>query len=247
VTGLSISSGSGNTQSGYYGFQSGSNNTQSGNRNAQSGSNNTQSGDYGLQSGYNNTQSGYNNAQSGYLNAQSGDYGFQSGHNNNQSGDYGLQSGLYADDLGLFGARTHSAGRFSTNGDAQTISLIARGETTNATPTQLFLDGASAVAALPDNCTWLFTARIVARRTDDDDESASYTLTGCIDRNIGDATTALVGTVTKTVIAEDSAAWDVAATANVADGSLELTVTGETDKVIRWVASIDIVQVLSGS
>jgi hypothetical protein len=97
--------------------------------------------------------------------------------------------------------------------------------------------------ALPDDSTFMFTAYIVARRSDADNESAGYKIEGVIDRNTGVATTALVGTIIKTVIAEDTAAWDVTAVANVSSGGLTIQVTGEAAKTIRWVARVQLVEV----
>jgi len=238
-----LQSGSANTQSGDNNTQSGSDNIQSGNNGLQSGSANTQSGNNGLQSGSANTQTGYNSTQSGSSNTQAGDSGLQSGYNNTQSGNNGLQSGDSADDFGLYGSRTHAAGRFAASGDAQIIELVARRSTTNATPAELFLDGSSLQCVLQNDSTYFFSIEVAARRTDADGESAAYKLEGCIDRNANAASTALVGTVLKTVLAEDNTAWDVSATADTTNGALALTVTGEAAKTIYWVSYIKLVKV----
>ena len=238
-----LQSGSANTQSGDNNTQSGTDNTQSGYYGLQSGSANTQSGNNGLQSGSANTQTGYNSTQSGSSNTQTGDSGLQSGYNNTQSGNNGLQSGDSADDFGLYSARTHAAGRFAASGDAQIIELVARRSTTNATPAELFLDGSSLQCVLQNDSTYFFSIEVAARRTDADGESAAYKLEGCIDRNANAASTALVGTVLKTVLAEDNTAWDVSATADTTNGALALTVTGEAAKTIYWVSYIKLVKV----
>jgi hypothetical protein len=123
--------------------------------------------------------------------------------------------------------------------------LTASVATTNATPTELRLDGNSAGTqrlTIPNDTTWCFDILIVARRTDVDDESAAYRLVGCIDRNSGVATTALVGSVTKTVIAEDTAGWDCAATADATNGALAITVTGALATAVQWTARVVLVQ-----
>ena len=236
-------SGFANNQTGTSNIQGGAVNNQSGAANNQSGEDNTQSGDYNIQCGASNTQTGDYSIQNGASNNQSGASSLQSGAGNTQSGDYGLQSGLYADDFGLYGARTHAAGRFAAAGDAQIIELVARKSTTNATPAELFLDGSSARIVLQNNSTYFFRAEISARRTDADGESAAYILEGCIDRNANAASTALVGTVLKTVLAEDNTAWNVEATADTTNGSLKIEVTGEAAKTIYWVAFIRLVKV----
>jgi len=193
--------------------------------------------------GNSNTQSGYSNAQSGNSNTQSGYIGLQSGSNNTQSGDSGLQSGDSANDFGLRAARTHAAGKFAASGDAQIIELVARRDTADATPAELFLDGSSVRCVLQNDSTYSFSILVAARRTDADGESAAYKLEGCIDRNANVASTAMVGTVLKTVLAEDNTAWDVSATADTTNGALAITVTGEAAKTIYWVAYITLVQV----
>ena len=207
------------------------------------GNSNTQSGYSNAQSGNSNTQSGYIGLQSGSNNTQSGDSGLQSGSNNTQSGSNGLQSGESANDFGLRAARTHAAGKFAASGDAQIIELVARRDTADATPAELFLDGSSVRCVLQNDSTYSFSILVAARRTDADGESAAYKLEGCIDRNANVASTAMVGTVLKTVLAEDNTAWDVSATADTTNGALAITVTGEAAKTIYWVAYITLVQV----
>jgi hypothetical protein len=78
---------------------------------------------------------------------------------------------------------------------------------------------------------------ITARRSDANDESAAYRIFGCIDRNTGVATTALVGSLTTDTI-EDTVAWNVTVDADTTNGSLRIQVTGEASKTIRWVATV---------
>lgn len=102
-------------------------------------------------------------------------------------------------------------------------------------------DNSGNALVLPNDTTWLFSILVVARRTDADNESAMYKLEGGIDNNAN--TVALVGTVTKTVLAEDTVAWDVNVLANNTTKTLDVQVTGENAKTIRWVAVVNLVQV----
>lgn len=113
--------------------------------------------------------------------------------------------------------------------------------TTNAWSYELFLDGDSERLTIPDNTTLYFEVRVAARRTDVHGESAAYHFRGCIDRN--DGTVALVGPVAKTVVAEDSAKWDVDITANNVNKTLRIAVTGEAGKTILWKAFVETVEV----
>ena len=131
-------------------------------------------------------------------------------------------------------------GKFAVNGDAQAMKMILRKATTDATPTELLLN-TSYRLTMDAQTTWAFSGLITARRTDADDESAGYQISGVIDRNTSGGSVALVGTPTVTVLGEDSAGWDVAITADATYSSLKIAVTGEAGKTIQWVAAIDIV------
>jgi len=133
-----------------------------------------------------------------------------------------------------------------TNGTTTDIgATVVTVSTTTATPAVLTKDGGAAGAGnsivIPSDTTWGFNISVVARRTDADNESAFYKFEGCIDNNAG--TTALVGTPVKTIIAEDTAAWDVTITANNTLNSLVITATGEASKTISWKAKVEIIEI----
>ncbi len=139
------------------------------------------------------------------------------------------------------GTVIQDGGDFASSGDARSRVLILRNSTTDVTQTEIFTDGSSGDIAVASDCTLAFRVSIVARRTDADNESAVYLLVGGIDNNAG--TTALVGAVSKSVIAEDTSAWDVTATADDANDSINILVTGENAKTIRWVARAETTEV----
>lgn len=143
------------------------------------------------------------------------------------------------------GGKVFANGKFATAGDAQHGIYVLRNVTTTASATELFLDGvtASQRLAMVDNSTYFFKIDIAARRTDAVGGSAGYTFTGIIKRDVGVATTALVGTVSKTVVAETNAAWNAAVTADATNGSIKIDVTGEAAKTIRWVATAHVTEV----
>jgi hypothetical protein len=164
------------------------------------------------------------------------------GRENTAQGNYSVATGRGAS-APLEGQKAHASGFFAAQGDAQVSEFVARNTSTDGAAKELFLQGTGSRMALPDDSTWFFEISVVARRTDADGESAAYKYTGCIDRGSGAATTAFVGTVTETVIAEDTAAWGVAITAGTSDGTLRVTATGEAAKSIRWVAYVRAVTV----
>lgn len=189
----------------------------------------------------------YGGIVGGDLNQVSGNYGGIIGGRFNlvdTGGVYGSACGLNATSR-LQAQAAQASGVFAATGDAQTSVLVSRNVTSNGTQTEIYLDGATATKrlVLSNDTTWMFDILITARRTDADNESAAYRLVGCIDRNANAASTALVGSVTKTVIAEDTAAWDVDAQADTTNGALVIKVTGEAAKTIRWVARVALVEV----
>lgn len=142
----------------------------------------------------------------------------------------------------LEGMFAQSSGKFAAVGDAQTAVCLLRNQTTNATQTELFLNGASGRLVLAADSTWAFNILVAARNTLTNGESAAYQFEGCIDRESG-GTTGLVGTVTPTVLGEDVAAWDCVVDADTTNAALRIRVTGEASKTIRWVARATLVMV----
>jgi hypothetical protein len=241
-----VGGGYGNTASGYYSTVGG------GSGNDASGRSATVAG------GYDNTASAYaSTVGGGGVNTASGTYGTVGGGGvntasayfstvgggrvNTASGNYSTVPGGQLAVADKYGQSSHAAGQFAAAGDAQTSVLVARISTVDNTPAELFLDGSAARCTIASDTTWAFSILVVARRTDADNESAAYKFEGCIDNNAG--TTALVGSVTKTVLAEDTAGWDCNVTADNANDALVITATGENAKIIYWVARIELVEV----
>jgi hypothetical protein len=145
-----------------------------------------------------------------------------------------------------YGELSQSAGAFAGSaltGNPRRSSLLARGVTTNATQTNLYLDGSSKNITINARTTSKFNINIVARRTDGGGEqSAAYQIKGLIQRE-GANSAAIVGSITVTTIAEDVAGWDVTAEADTTTDSLVIKVTGAGGSTIRWAASVDLIEV----
>lgn len=216
------------TISGQDSFAGGSGNSVVGAYSAAFGLTNTCAGGYGLSLGRTNTNSGAYSVTVGRSNATTGDWALTTGYSASNPHDF-----------------SHAIGgeSFAAVGDCQSTVMVARAQTTNATLTAMRLGAATQRISIPDQTTWAFEALIVARRTDADDESAGYKITGVIDRQTGAGTTALVGTPTVTVLAEDTAAWDATVVADSSTGALEFRVQGEASKTIRWVARVALSEV----
>ena len=196
------------------------------------GRSNTSSGSYStVGGGRSNTSSGYNSTVGG-------------GTNNISSGDYGTVIGGLQAVSNKHGEVSHSSGRFSVNGDAQHSILIARRNTTDNTANQvLFLNGSSARLTLPAKSSWTFTIKLSAYNNTND-ESGWWIFRGGIRRNSSN-NTVLVGSVISESGVESS--LSTASASVVADNTnqaLEIRVTGVANKDIRWVAVVDISQVI---
>ncbi len=143
----------------------------------------------------------------------------------------------------VYGSQHLRSSPFSVDGDSQQLQVLLKAQTTDATQTELLVNGSKLV--VPDNTTWAFEVHVVARRTDAADESIGYRYHGVVDRQSGAATVALVGTVAETADGVDAAAstWDIVVDADASFGTLRIRVTGEATKTIRWVAFAKIVSV----
>lgn len=139
--------------------------------------------------------------------------------------------------------KAHASGYFAAQGDAQTSKVVARTVTNGAqTKTLDLLGGASRPIALPDNTTWLFEIKLVARG--DGGEHGAWIYKGCIKKDSTSASTAIQGTVQENVI-NAIASTSVTVSANTTLGSLNVAVSASTGVTsdIRWVANIELEEV----
>jgi hypothetical protein len=138
-----------------------------------------------------------------------------------------------------YGQMAYASGAFSAAGDAQASVYVCRGVTTNAAQTEIFPDGDSQRIIMSTNSTWCFDVLVTGRASNGN--SAGYQIRGVI-KNIG-GTTSLVGSLTKTVLAEDVSAWDATVAADDTNDALSVRVTGAAGTNIRWVANVRTVEV----
>lgn len=154
--------------------------------------------------------------------------------------------GLYATS-NIAGKFAYSAGRFETNGDAQCGTYILRCTTYDSTTTTLTSNSGSESTTnqviLPNDSTFFFRAHIVGRRSDVDNECAAFIFEGCADRNAAANTVLFVGTPSKQTLARDISSWNSNAVVDSINGGISFTVTGEANKTIKWVATVQTVEV----
>ena len=140
------------------------------------------------------------------------------------------------------GSMVISHGRFGSQGDAQSGKYLLRTTTVNASATELFIDGTagSERLTLPSDSTWTFEVTVVGHQTDGDGH-AGFKFKGVIYK-IGSVNTYMLGAATKETLSAHPN-WNAAVAADNTNGSLKISVTGETSKTIRWFAVVDTTEV----
>jgi len=135
----------------------------------------------------------------------------------------------------------HASGNFAAAGDASAIEMVLRNTTSDATATELFVNGSSVQAALPANATWNFTVQIVGRGTG---TAGAYRFDGIVSRDAAASSTAFIGVPSKVILGETFVDLDAAVVADTATGALKVTVTGKAATSMKWVATIRATQVI---
>lgn len=164
----------------------------------------------------------------------------------NSSADYSIISGQ----AGV--ARYQSSyvvghSKFSVNGDAQRGTVGLRATTTNATQTDMTIDGAVATTTtllvLQNNSTWNFRINIVARTNTATGKSAGFVLEGLINRGATASTTEIVGSIQATRWSKNSNSWEAFAFADTSTGALSIKVIGESGTTIYWNALVEWIEI----
>ena len=167
------------------------------------------------------------------------------GYLNTITGDFAAIPGGNAALADKYGQIAHAAGQFTSVGDAQTSILVARKQTTNATPVVLLTNGGSNPSygglRILENTTWFFTIKCIARQTNDDYSTASYHIEGIITRDSGGNATIINQSTIYSH--EEDLTWDFVVDADTTYQTLRLTATGATDNNINWVARVELVEV----
>lgn len=116
--------------------------------------------------------------------------------------------------------------------------------TTDATQTTMLAGSANVV--IPADTVWAFSALIAARSNEAaGNDAAAWTIHGCLKRDES-GNTAIVGSIVKVVLAQDTGAltWDVTAVADDTGEALAIKVTGVAATNIRWTCKLDIANIV---
>jgi hypothetical protein len=221
----------------------------SGNYSTAIGSYSTASGNYSTAIGNSSTASGYASTASGYASTASGNYSTAIGNSSTASGYASTASG-YASTASQHGSRAHAAGYFSASGDAQFSAFVLRDTTLSSQSDTLKLDGTEEAATgyftIAANQALYFEGKVIAWviTGTKDNMAAAYKIEGLIQRDGSNNTTLVWSSVTdKYEHADLAAALSVTLSANDTKECLNIICAGMTAQTIRWVATIDAVQV----
>ena len=258
LTSAAVVGGQSNTASSFYSFVGGGESNEaktSSYATCVGGNLNDATGQYSFAGGgVSNTASGTGSSISGgNTNTASGNYSFIGGGLGNTTN--GSFSAIFGGRLGTTrGINSYlvfpacSLPIADALGVTQSALLLLARQTTDATATVLASSSSAASTTnqviLPNNSAYHFKGSVIATVTGGGD-TASWEFKGAIKRGANAASTAIVGTVIKDVVAYDAgaSAWDVTFTADTTNGGLKVEVTGAAATTIRWVAKLETTEV----
>lgn len=222
----------GEVVTGDYSFAVGFGNEVSDNYAAALGNTNIVSADSAVALGYLNTSSGIQSLTAGYNNIASESFTVAHGHS------------AVAD---KFGQASQASGIFTVQGDAQRGSYVLRGVTSDATSTEIFLNGTSLRITLVDYQTITFSVLITCRKAIGSGENAGYKIEGIINRDSGVGSVAFIGTPVVTILGETTGTMDATVTADTTNGALAVFVTGKASTGLQWVATVLTAEVIGAA
>lgn len=207
----------------------------------------TASGDTSTAIGHTSVASGTDSVAIGHDNLASRDNSIAIGWSSVSDATQAVALGTQATTRGIHGALAYAGGWIAQTGDAQIGTYILRIQTSNNVATTLTTDGVvpslsrQNLLALPDDASYAFSGRIVARDLTTGD-SAVWKFEGMVKRGNGAATVTQTSTVT--LVARDSGAatWSFTPVADTSNGALGFVGTGQAGKTIQWVAAVETVE-----
>ena len=124
---------------------------------------------------------------------------------------------------------------------AQPCRALFGGQTTNATATEIFVDGISNKRlTISSQMTYTFRAMVTGRESGGSNRAIAIIQEGILLRNANASTTVLVTTVpAQRVLGDTTAGGAIAVTADTTNGSLKITVTGLTATTFNWTGRVE--------
>lgn len=185
------------------------------------------------------TASGIESVAIGSANTAGGNYSFSANRGNNASATRSACIGGSSGDANRVGSVVFSADE-GANGSRQRIHAMLRNNTTNATPTELWINPTDSFRfTIPSGKVVSGIINCLGVKSDGS-QVAQYIREFCM-KNVG-GTTTLVSSSTIGTDTEDNASTDISVEANDTNDALRIYVTGIASETWRWIASVDAVE-----
>lgn len=133
-----------------------------------------------------------------------------------------------------------SNGYFSVAGDAQNVIFLLRGQSSDDSSTELFLDGSSSRFILENNTSYFFNCQFLGRAENGD--TAVMHVNGGAKRGTSANSVALSGDPHVHIIQDEIGVGEVKFEVSSSNGSLMFHVVGKAGTNIRWLAKVDLTQ-----
>lgn len=172
-----------------------------------------------------------------------GDYSHAEGDETTADGHASHSQG-FASVARQTGQHAVSSGIFIANGDAQATELLSRNQTTDGTPTFLYVNGSNESILIADKTTYGYSIKTIARQTGGTSACAYFESKGFITRDTGAGTTRIVNGSSTSTSDASASTWTVIPSADATTGALAISVTGEAGKTILWVAHVELVETI---
>jgi len=133
-----------------------------------------------------------------------------------------------------------SNGNFATDGDAQNTLFLLRGESSDESATELFLDGSSARFVLENNTSYFFNCQFIGRASDG--KTVIMHVNGGAKRGSNSNSVALIGEPHNHIINDEIGIQEVKFAVNTNTGALRFYALGKAATNIRWLAKVDLTE-----
>lgn len=208
------------------------------------GANNRSSGQYSTAGGDTCQATSYASVAFGQLIESTGDGSGVCGGIANKAQARG--SGILAGERAIadrHGMQSHSAGRFAADGDAQRARFVLRCKTTTNSAVEMALDGSTTYLGIPSGKVIACTINISGIKSDG--SAVAHYVRQYAVKNVGGTSSEVYAPVT--IGSDNAAGTTIALSANNADDTLRIAVTGIAAETWRWVASVDAVEIGYGT
>lgn len=204
------------------------------------------SGNRSVAFGRQGTASGADSVISGgqFNQATSGDHStVLAGYSNTSSATFSTTIGGQRAVADRTGMHAHSNGRFSLDGDAQRARFVLRCKTTTNSAVEMALDGGTTYLGIPSGKVIACTINISG--VSSTGAAVAHYIRQYAVKNVSGTSSEVYAPVT--IGTDNAAGTSIALSANNADDTLRIAVTGIAAETWRWVAAVDAVEIAYGT